>query len=217
MSQSRGAASVTYQVPCPIYLKENTPMVETQHNGDHNFPPVPEIIETSRLYLRPPCLEDAGLIFALYAQDKEVTKHLSWRSHKSLEETHMFLNTCLTHWQRGPRFPWVILRREDGQLLGMIEMRFDAHGACIGYVLAKAFWGQGYAPEATQAVTDWVLAQEGIYRVWAVCDVDNQASARVLEKVGMQREGVLRKWMVSPNLSHEPQDCYAYSKVKNVA
>jgi hypothetical protein len=54
----------------------------------------------------------------------------------------------------------------------------------------------------------------GIFRVWALCDVDNLASARVMEKVGMQREGILRRWILHPNLSDEPRDVYCYSVVK---
>ncbi len=65
--------------------------------------------------------------------------------------------------------------------------------------------------EAVKAIVDWVLKQESIHRVWAFCDVENLASARVLEKVGMQREGVLRRWMIHPNVSDEPRDCYCYA------
>jgi ribosomal-protein-alanine N-acetyltransferase len=50
--------------------------------------------------------------------------------------------------------------------------------------------------------------------VWATCDVDNVASARLLERVGMEREGVLRQWLVHPNLSEAPRDCLCYSIVK---
>jgi RimJ/RimL family protein N-acetyltransferase len=50
--------------------------------------------------------------------------------------------------------------------------------------------------------------------VWATCDVENLASARVLERVGMTREGVLRRWTVYPNLGDTPRDCLCYSIVK---
>src|SRR5215470_11140666 len=58
------------------------------------------------------------------------------------------------------------------------------------------------------------LAQPTIYRVWATCDVENEASARLLERAGMEREGVLRRWLVHPNLSEAPRDCFCYSIVK---
>jgi len=53
-----------------------------------------------------------------------------------------------------------------------------------------------------------------IYRVWAVCDVANTALVRVLEKVGMDREGILRRWIIHPNVSDEPRDCFVYSKIR---
>src|SRR5437667_8436856 len=73
---------------------------------------------------------------------------------------------------------------------------------------------QGLMGEAVTAMVEWALAQPMIYRVWAICDVDNVASARLFERVGMEREGVLRRWLVHPNLSEAPRDCLCYSIVK---
>jgi RimJ/RimL family protein N-acetyltransferase len=159
-------------------------------------------------------LDDALAIFTQYAQDAEITKYLPWRSHQTLDVTHDFLQRCLTVWEQGTAFPWVITQKEDGRLLGMIELRIRGHLADLGYVVARQYWGQGFASEATKAVVDWALAQSEIYRVWAVCDVENQASARVLEKVGMQLEGRLRRWSIHPNISETPRDCWCYAKVK---
>lgn len=68
--------------------------------------------------------------------------------------------------------------------------------------------------EAAKTVVDWASNLEFIYRIWAVCDLENKASARVLEKVGMQREGILRRYIVHPNVSAEPRDCCVYSKIR---
>lgn len=68
--------------------------------------------------------------------------------------------------------------------------------------------------EAVRAVVDWAIGQPEMHRVWAVCDVDNKASARVLEKAGMEREGILRRWSIHPNISEFPRDCICYAKVK---
>jgi RimJ/RimL family protein N-acetyltransferase len=56
--------------------------------------------------------------------------------------------------------------------------------------------------------------QNAIYRVWATCDVENLASAHVLEKAGMQKEGILRRYILHPNISPEPRDSYCYSVIK---
>lgn len=174
----------------------------------------PEMLETDRLLLRRPAMEDADSIFEEYAQDAEVTRYLTWRPNRTVEETQQFLRICLAAWEEGKLFQWVILRKEDDQLLGMIGFRVDGHKLELGYVLARPYWGRGYMTEAVQAVVDSVLQQDAVYRVWAVCDVENQASARVLEKVGMQREGILRRWSVHPNRSDEPRDCYCYALTK---
>jgi len=64
-------------------------------------------------------------------------------------------------------------------------------------------------------VDGWAsLGRPEVYRVWAVCDTANLASARVLEKVGMTREGILKRWSVHPNVSPEPRDCFVYARVR---
>lgn len=174
----------------------------------------PPAIETDRLRLRPPRLEDADEIFARYAQDAEVTRYLTWRPQKSVVSVQTFLGELLALREQGAVLPWVVERRADGRLLGVIDLRLQGSRAEIGYALARDAWGQGFASEAARALVDWALGQPGIYRVWAVCDVDNPASARVMEKAGMVREGLLRRWSVHPNVSDEPRDCWCYAKVR---
>jgi len=68
--------------------------------------------------------------------------------------------------------------------------------------------------EAVEELIRWGLESAEIYRIWAVCDVENTASARLLERVGMELEGTLRRWLVHPNVSDSPRDCLCYSIVK---
>ena len=70
------------------------------------------------------------------------------------------------------------------------------------------------ASEAVRTVVEWALTQRELFRIWAVCDVDNERSARLLERVGMQREGVLHRWIVHPGVSEDPRDCYCYARVR---
>jgi len=174
----------------------------------------PEQLETPRLSLRPPRLEDATWIFESYAQDPDVTKYLVWQPHKSMIETTAYLARCISAWENETAFPWVIIRKDNSQPIGVIEIRINEYKVDMGYVLSKAEWGKGYMPEAAERVVKWAVDQAEIYRVWAVCDVENHASARVMEKVGMKREGILKRWIKHPNISEEPRDCYCYAKVK---
>ena len=174
----------------------------------------PTTFETPRLRLRRPAPDDAADVFAGYAQDPAVTKSLMWCPHGSLDTVRDFLEGRDAAWAAGPAFAWAIAAREDGQVLGMVEVPMEGHRAEVGYLLARAAWGRGLVTEAVRAVVEWALAERDIYRVWAVCDIENQASARVLEKVGMQREGVLRRRSILPNVSDVPRDCWCYAKVK---
>ena len=181
---------------------------------------LPKTLQTDRLLLRPPRVTDAEEIFERYAQDPEVTRYLSWKTHQSVEETREFLTTAEKFWHEQTGFPWLILRSSDQWVLGMIGLRPETrdpqqrHRTELGYVLAHDAWGQGFATEAAQAVIDASLAEEHIRRIWAYCDMENKPSARVLEKVGMTHEGILRRYMVFPNRSPEPRDVYCYALVR---
>ena len=174
----------------------------------------PETLETIRLLMRMPVLADVDTIFRKYAQDKEVTKFLIWRPHENINVTREFILRCIQCWENETAFPWVIVRKNDSELVGMIELRIDKYAANLGYVIAREYWGNGYATEATKTVVEWAMLQESIYRIWATCDIENLASERVLEKAGMQREGILRRFIVHPNISNKPRDSYCYSVVK---
>ncbi len=174
---------------------------------------VPERLETERLLLRKPELADAGPISSGYASDPEVTRYLTWKAGQGRTEIETFLAGALDHWAKNRAFTWTILRKGVPDPIGMIDVRLETH-AQLGYVLDRAYWNCGLMTEAVRAILDWALSRPDIHRVWAVCDVENQASARVMEKAGMQREGVLRKYMIFPNRGGEPRDCYCYARVR---
>jgi ribosomal-protein-alanine N-acetyltransferase len=174
----------------------------------------PETLETRRLRLRKPVPEDAEVIFRQYAQDPEVTKYLTWYPNQSVAETQEFVHSCIAAWDSEKSFQWAILQKKRNQVIGMIGFRADGHKWELGYVLTRDYWGRGYMTETVKALIHWALSQGEIYRVWAVCDLDNRASARVLEKAGMTKEGILRRWSVHPNISSEPRDSYCYSITK---
>lgn len=170
----------------------------------------PESIQTSRLIVRRLAVADADAIFAAYAHDLEVTRLLTWRPHRRIEEARAYIQTKIAAWDSGTEFTWAILRR-DGALLRGIALRPQGFKVDFGYVLARAHWGNGFAAEALQALVDWAMAQPEVFRAWAVCDVENAASARVMEKVGMTREGILRRWMLHPQVGNTARDCLCYS------
>jgi len=175
---------------------------------------LPDQLETPRLRLRPPRAADASAIFARWAQDPDVTRYLTWRPHTSLAMTeHVIANLRRAWSERGER-TWIITLRDDDRPLGTLAVRPDRHLASLGYALARMAWGHGYMTEAVSHVVRRVLDEPSVYRVWAVCDIDNVASQRVLEKAGLQHEGVLRRYVVHPNISPEPRDARLYAAVR---
>lgn len=174
----------------------------------------PERLETDRLALRRPVADDARAIFERYAQDEEVTRYLTWHPHATLDETRAFLRRCDAGWDTGNDLTWALTLGGDENLIGMVGVRPRGHKPDIGYVLAREHWGRGYMTEAASAIVTLALRDPDVHRVWAVCDVDNRASARVLERVGMTHEGVLRRWIVHPNISEIPRDVNCYARVR---
>ncbi len=172
----------------------------------------PERVETARLVLRRPRLEDAELVFTRYANDPEVSRYLAWRLHQSPDTTRAFLQYSDEEWERWPAGPYLVESRDDGRLLGGTGFAFETrYRASAGYVFAKDAWGQGIATESMRAVVD-IARDIGLVRLYALCHVDHRASSRVLEKTGFSHEGVLRRYLEFPNLSPgTPSDvsCYA--------
>jgi RimJ/RimL family protein N-acetyltransferase len=173
----------------------------------------PEIVETQRLKLRRPVLNDADFVYS-YARDEDVARFMMWKQHDGIEQSRQFLERCIKVWDESAAFPWLIERKADRRPVGMIEITINAFMVNVGYVSSKPHWGRGYMTEAVIAVRDWALAQPEVYRFWSFGDIDNHASRRVMEKAGMQLEGVLRRWVAHPNISDEPRDAFCYSIVK---
>jgi RimJ/RimL family protein N-acetyltransferase len=174
----------------------------------------PETITTERLSLRKPRMEDAPVIFESYVRDPEVVRYLVWKPHKTVQETEQFLSGCMQLWRSGRDYAYAITLKENGSLIGMFGLHPLKMIVEVGYALARPHWGKGYMTEILRKVIDWAFTQPEMYRVQAFCDVENLASARVMEKAGMTREGLLRRYVLHPNLSAEPRDAYLYAIVK---
>lgn len=172
---------------------------------------VPEQFETERLVLRQPRLEDTHAIFEGWAQDLEVTRYLTWRPHERMEQTQEFVQGCIRAWEGKTRFPYMITWKQTAEVIGMIDIRMEGPKVSVGYVAARTHLGKGYMPEATRVIIAWAFQQPSIYRVYATTGVENTASQRVLEKAGMQCEGILRKYILHPNISDTPRDSYMYA------
>jgi len=154
-----------------------------------------QTIETHRLILRQFRIEDAEDMFTTWASDPEVTLFLTWPAHTSADTTRMVLTDWISRYGDGSFFNWAIEWKETGRVIGnisVVRIEEAIEEAELGYCMGKAYWGRGITPEALRAVMDYLFDTVGISRIMAGHDVNNPKSGRVMEKAGMQKEGVRR-------------------------
>ncbi len=150
------------------------------------------ILETQRLKLRPFQKSDLDS-FVAYRSDPEVARYQSWDAPYPVEKAAAFIedmaqSTPDTH---GNWYQFAVELKETGAMIGDCTFHTlleDNRQAEIGFSFARRYQGVGYATEAVQRLLDYLFADLALHRVQAICDVENTASARLLERVGMRRE-----------------------------
>lgn len=145
-------------------------------------------IETKRLILRPVTLQDAQDMYE-YAKDEETT-HFVFPMHQSITDTK---NNIANYFMATPLGKYGIELKDTHQLIGTIDLRVQESqdNAEIGYTLNKKYWGKGIIAEACQALLKLGFEELNLIRIYAYHDVENPNSGRVMEKIGMKKEGVI--------------------------
>lgn len=171
---------------------------------------IPQRLETDRLVLARVSVGDAEELFERYTSDPEASLYLPWPPHRNVDQTREFLQRRVSEWGSGATYAWTVRWSDTGLVVGVADASVDGHKATLGYGFARDVWGQGVGTEAVGAVVGALKGMPDLRRVWATCDAENVASARVLEKAGLIREGVLHQWD-RHNISEEPRDCFMYA------
>jgi ribosomal-protein-alanine N-acetyltransferase len=109
-----------------------------------------------------------------------------------------YVEQLITEAKREPRdaYTLAVVERSSGEVVGSVALGVDSRAhrrAELGYILRRDRWGRGYATEAASLTIGFAFDQLAMNRVWAVCDPENPASTRVLEKCGMHCEGRLHE------------------------
>jgi RimJ/RimL family protein N-acetyltransferase len=154
-------------------------------------------IRTSRLSLRDFVPSDWAQVHE-YAGNSAVTRFMIWGPN-SAQESANFVNRCVGEQRMNPRreFNVAIVQRADKRVVGACSLYIEIPAlrqAELGYILTRDFWGLGIAPEAATGLVGFGFEQLQLHRIFATCDTENVASTRVLEKIGMRREGHLREY-----------------------
>jgi RimJ/RimL family protein N-acetyltransferase len=160
-------------------------------------------LETDRLLLRAPAIEDAEALAPMYA-DPEVMRFVGDGHTLTRAETERSVRRMIERWEADGFGLFTTVRKEDGAVIGRVgllvwntetwEPTTRAAGANspteveVGYTLGREFWGQGYATEAAGAARDYALGKLGAERLIALIIHGNTASENVARKLGLERE-----------------------------
>ena len=170
-------------------------------------------LTTERLTLRAISERDVEAQYAVFS-DPEVTRYWSRGPWTGIEEAAEATAAAVAAYADGSALRLGIVLRTTGLLIGNVSLHHfeQASRRCeIGYALARAHWGHGYVTEALRAMLDHGFDTLGLNRIEADVDPRNTGSARVLEKLGFQKEGYMaERWIVQG----EPADTVWYGLLK---
>ena len=154
------------------------------------------ILLTDRLLLREFNENDWANVLA-YQSDQQYLRYYHWTERKE-EDVRSFVNDFINQQKEKPRikFQLALILRSEEKLIGNGGIRKKSHNATeaeIGYEIDPKYWGKGYATEAANRLLQFGFQKLKLHRISSYCVADNQASAQVLEKIGMKCEGRLRE------------------------
>jgi len=164
------------------------------------------------LTLRYAGTEDAPALFEL-GSDREVTRFFSWGPYVRLEEPVAYIVGLADRRERGEQLDLLIVHREDGPIgvVGLVELAQRDRRAVIGTWLGRRWWGSGANREVKALMARLAFAHLGLERLGAYADVENGRSQAALQRLGFQREGLLRRWHRHGDVSH---DVYVYGLLR---
>ena len=147
-------------------------------------------IHTERLWLRPLGLDDLDDFYA-YASVPGVGEMAGWKHHESPEETRTILESMLRR-----REVLAIVHEADQKMIGTLGLHPVSKAEAelfpqyrmreLGYVLSKAYWGQGLMPEAVRAVIRYSFDTLKLDALICCHFAENRQSRRVIEKCGFR-------------------------------
>lgn len=179
----------------------------------HRMQHPPEQFIGTRVKLRRATPEDTQALF-LAASEPEVVRYMDWPAPGSPSKVKERLEGAKARWESETEYQWVIQELLSGTVVGTISFRPNGHAVDFGYFLARAHWGKGLAADTTWLIVNWLRAQPEILRIWATADAENFRSHRLLERLGLRREGVLRMATYRPNIGGAPRDTALYAWCK---
>lgn len=132
----------------------------------------------------------------LYASNIENIKYMIWGPNTE-EDTIEFLEECIENSNRKPRtqYDFAVVLKESGKVIGGcgIYLNETLDEGMLGWILNKNYWKQGYMTEAGKELVRFSFEDLKLHRLYSYCDSENYGSFRVMENLGMRREGHIIK------------------------
>lgn len=190
-----------------IYMKEEIeyPATRTKKsflfgwraNKTNAFP----YLETKRLILRRPTYADISAIFNYFSQDI-VTEHYDLNTFQSEEEAEDLIRVWNVGYEMKRSIRWAICLKKTNELIGTCgfhNFREQHYSTELGYDLNPKFWRQGYMTEAINAIQHYGFKRLHLHRLEAFIFPQNLSSRKLLYRVGLRSEGILRDYFWEKN------------------
>ncbi|WP_410511532.1 GNAT family N-acetyltransferase [Paenibacillus sp. BR2-3] len=153
------------------------------------------VFETHRLFLRRLNLEDASDYFE-FASDPLVTTFTWWDNHKSLEDSVNYINQVIDKYNSQGAYHWGIVYKDTNKIIGrtgFVSIDELHKRTEIGFALSNDFWNMGIITEATKPIIRYGFEELELNRIEGRCNFENLGSEKVMKKLGMTFEGILRE------------------------
>lgn len=176
------------------------------------FKDVP-VLESERMIYKKIVPENSADMFE-YSCLEDVTRYLLWTPHVSLTQTERYIKLLQKKYDSGAFWDFGLTDKESGKFIGTCGITsFDDKEKSIeiGYVLSPSFWGKGYATEAARTVMKFCFDTFGADKICAKFMEGNNASMRVMTKLGMKLEGIYKNSMF---VKGEYKTIYVYEVTK---
>lgn len=164
-----------------------------------------------RFLIRDIGADEGAKIFAMTG-DRAVMKYMGFRVHDSVDDAR----DLIARYEDSPsKWQAVCLDGDPSDILGIIGFEVQGHQAAVTIMFRRDWKARGAGREFSVPFVKWVFTHPQIWRVWAYCHPHNVAVQRVLQRMGAEREGLLRRFAYFPNINlSEPQDVYVYGIVR---
>lgn len=156
-------------------------------------------LETERLILRRLTLEDAEVMFNDWCNDEDVTRYLPWDVHGNIGVTKDLLSMWVDDYNNEHTYRWIVVLKSNNRPIGTVDVvNKDIENKVfeLGHCYNKEYWGKGIATEVLSRVVSFLFEEVDVDVIMAKHLENNPASGKVMQKINMKYDGMLRSRVI---------------------